>query len=282
MMKVMVMVKASPSSEAGEMPSQQLMLDMAKFNESLVKAGIMEAGEGLKPSHQGLRVRFSGRERLVTKGPFTETNELVAGYWIWNVDSLDEALTWVKKCPNPMTEDSEIEIRPLFEMSDFADIDVDNAVKIKEEQLRSQIANRHLECNTYLFLNGQCEQAVEYYQMTLGATLHVLMRFSECPEALPEGMLSNGFDKKIMHCEFTVGNTRFLATDHSCQSESGGGFSLTLTVNTIEEAHRIFNALADGGVIQMPLSKTFWSPLYGQVTDKFGISWMVMLPGKSD
>lgn len=120
-MKVMVIVKASRSSEAGEMPSTELLAAMGKFNEELVEAGIMLAGEGLQPSSKGARVRFSGSNRVVMDGPFAETNELVAGFWLWKVKSLAEAIEWVKRCPNPMTEDSEIEIRPLFEAADFGD-----------------------------------------------------------------------------------------------------------------------------------------------------------------
>jgi AraC family transcriptional regulator len=120
-MKVMVIVKATKSSEAGELPSTELLAAMGKYNEELVQAGIMLAGEGLKPSSQGARVRFSGTRRLVTDGPFAETNELIAGFWMWKVKSLAEAVEWVKKCPNPMMEDSEIEIRPVFEAEDFGE-----------------------------------------------------------------------------------------------------------------------------------------------------------------
>lgn len=118
-MKVMVMVKATKDSEAGVMPSQQLLTDMGQFNEELIKAGILLDGAGLRPSSQGARVRFSGKNRTVTDGPFAETKELVAGFWLWQVDSLDEAISWVKRCPNPMLEDSDIEIRPVFESEDF-------------------------------------------------------------------------------------------------------------------------------------------------------------------
>lgn len=120
-MKVMVMVKATKSSEAGVMPSEQDFAEMGRFNEQLVKAGIMLAGEGLHPSSKGFRVRFSGAERMVVDGPFAETNELVAGYWLWQVKSMEEAIEWVKRCPNPMPEDSEIEIRRIYEASDFGD-----------------------------------------------------------------------------------------------------------------------------------------------------------------
>ena len=114
-MKVMVLVKATQDSETGVLPTQALLAEMGKFNEELVKAGVMLAGEGLRPSAQGKRVQFSGRNRTVVDGPFAETKELVAGFWLWQVRSIEEAVEWVKRCPNPMPGDSEIEIRPLYE-----------------------------------------------------------------------------------------------------------------------------------------------------------------------
>jgi hypothetical protein len=118
-MKVMVLVKATKDSESGVLPTQALLAEMGKFNEELVKAGIMLAGEGLRPSSQGKRVHFSGRNRTVMDGPFAETKELVAGFWVWQVRSIEEAVEWVRRCPNPMPGDSDIEIRPLYEMEDF-------------------------------------------------------------------------------------------------------------------------------------------------------------------
>lgn len=138
-MKVMVIVKATAGSEAGMMPTQELMEAMGNFNEELVKAGIMESGDGLKPSSEGFRVRFKGKERTVTKGPFAETNELIAGYWLWNVTSIDEAIEWVKKCPNPMYEDSDIEIRPVYELEDFAEVDPSGEFREKETALRNTL-----------------------------------------------------------------------------------------------------------------------------------------------
>jgi hypothetical protein len=120
-MKVMVFVKATDGSENGEMPSQELISQMMAYNEELVKAGIMLGGDGLKPSSQGVRVRFSGKKRLVTDGPFAETKELVAGFWLWEVESMQQAIDWVKRCPNPMEEDSDIEIRPVFQPEDFGE-----------------------------------------------------------------------------------------------------------------------------------------------------------------
>lgn len=118
-MRVMVLVKACKESESGMMPFRQKMAEMRKFNEELVNAGIMLVGEGLKPSSTGVRVHFSGKDRTVTDGPFAETKELVAGYWIWQVNSMEEAITWLKRCPNPMREDSDVEIRPIFSPEDI-------------------------------------------------------------------------------------------------------------------------------------------------------------------
>jgi hypothetical protein len=119
-MRVMVIVKASPESEAGVMPKPELLAAMGKFNQELVNAGVLLAADGLKSSAHGKRVRFSGKQRTVLDGPFTETKELVAGYWIWQVKTIEEAVEWLKRCPNPMPQDSDVEIRPLFEMADLA------------------------------------------------------------------------------------------------------------------------------------------------------------------
>ena len=138
-MRVMVLIKANKESEAGVMPSEQLLTDMMKYNEELVKAGVMLAGEGLHPSSKGKRVKFSGPKRIVTDGPFAETKELVAGFWIWRVASMDEAIEWIKKCPNPMPDtEPEIEIRPIFEAEDFG-AELTPELRQKEEQLRAQI-----------------------------------------------------------------------------------------------------------------------------------------------
>jgi hypothetical protein len=137
-MRVMVMVKATQESEAGTMPSQQMLTDMMKFNEELVNAGVMLAGEGLHPSSKAKRVHFSGAKRTVTDGPFAETKELIAGYWIWKVNSMEEAVEWVKKCPNPMNGESDIDIRPIFEAEDFGD-EFTPELQAQEERLRSKI-----------------------------------------------------------------------------------------------------------------------------------------------
>jgi hypothetical protein len=141
-MRVMVLVKATKNSEAGVMPSEKLLADMGKFNEELVKAGIMQAGEGLHPSSKGKRVRFAAGKKTVIDGPFTETKELVAGYWIWQVKSMDEAIEWLKRCPDPMPgEEAEIEIRPVFEAEDFG-AEFTPELRAQEERLRAEVARQ--------------------------------------------------------------------------------------------------------------------------------------------
>lgn len=138
-MRVMVIVKATRESEAGVMPGEELLAAMGRFNEELVQAGVLLAGEGLHPSSKGKRVRFGGTTRAVIDGPFTETQELVAGYWLWQVKSMDEAVEWVRRCPNPMPGDSEIEIRPVFEAEDFG-AEFTPELRAQEEKLRAQAA----------------------------------------------------------------------------------------------------------------------------------------------
>jgi hypothetical protein len=137
-MRVMVIVKATPESEAAKMPSTELMAAMGHYNEELVKAGIMKGGDGLHPSSRGKRVHFSGKNRTVVDGPFAETKELVAGFWLWEVKSMEEAVAWVKRCPNPMESDSDIEIRPLFEAADFGEAFTPE-LQAQEERLRQQL-----------------------------------------------------------------------------------------------------------------------------------------------
>ncbi|MCB0322978.1 MAG: YciI family protein [Bdellovibrionales bacterium] len=140
-MKVMVFVKATESSEAGVITSTELFTAMMAFNEELARAGILLAGEGLKPTREAVRVKFSGAERSVQDGPFAETKELVAGYWLWEVDSMEHAIEWVKRCPNPMPEESEIEIRPLYQMEDFGDV-IPAEVIEQEARLRAETNRR--------------------------------------------------------------------------------------------------------------------------------------------
>jgi hypothetical protein len=138
-MRVMVLVKASRDSEAGAMPDTKILQEMGKFNEELAKAGVLLAAEGLQPTSKGARVKFAGNKRMVVDGPFTETKELVAGFWLWQVRSMEEAIEWAKRCPKPHNEDCEIEIRPVFEMSDFGP-ELTPELRQQEQQLRERMS----------------------------------------------------------------------------------------------------------------------------------------------
>ncbi|QJR81678.1 hypothetical protein CA267_013330 [Alteromonas pelagimontana] len=278
-MKVMVIVKATPSSEAGTLPSPELMEAMGNFNDKLVKAGVMKLGDGLKPSSTGFRVKFSGDKRTVVRGPFSETSELIAGYWIWEVNNIEEALEWVKQCPKPMPEDSEIEVRPHYEIEDFCDVENFEHIAAKEFASRNEMALQQAQLNSYLFFRGDCEAALNFYVKHLKAKVITKFRFSDAPDPLPEGLLQPGFESKIMHCEFAIGNTRIFASDGCNEAGSFSGFSQSLTVENEETAKNVFAALSEGGEVTMPLTETFWSPLYGQLKDQFGLEWMIMVPG---
>ena len=141
-MRFMILVKANEDTEAGVLPSETLLTEMNEYNEALVKAGVMRAGEGLHPSSKGARVKFSGAKRTVIEGPFAETKELVAGFWLWEVASMEEAIEWVKRCPNPTGAESEIEIRQIFEADDFGPA-LTPEVREAEERMRAQLSAKH-------------------------------------------------------------------------------------------------------------------------------------------
>lgn len=251
-MKVVVFVKASSSSEAGIMPNPQLLADMGQYNDELLKAGIIKDGAGLHPSSKAVRVRFSGKERTIINGPFAETKELVAGYWLWEVESMEHAIDWIKKCPNPMPEDSDIEIRPLFEAADFGE-EFTPELREQESNLEAALSMEKSSVQPYLFFGGRCDEALEFYKTALHAKVSFVMRFNESPDAVPPGMLQPGFESKIMHSTFHVGGMTLMASDGCDDKSRFDGFRLAL--------------------------KTFWSPCYGMVTDKFNVGWMVMVPG---
>lgn len=277
-MRVAVFVKATKSSETGVMPSTELLEAMGQFNEELVKAGVMKDGAGLHPSTKGVRIRFSGANRTVINGPFVETRELVSGYWLWEVPSLEAAIDWVKRCPNPMPEESEIEIRPLFEAADFGEAYTPE-LQAHEKGLVAAVSMQTASVQPYLFFGGRCEEALEFYKAAVNAQVKFVMRFNESPDPVPEGLLQPGFEKKVMHCEFQVGTSTLMASDSCDDKVHFDGFKVALSVPTEADANRVFAALSVGGSIEMPLTQTFWSPRFGMLKDKFGLQWMIMVPG---
>ncbi len=269
-MRFMVIVKANADSEAGVMPSEQLLTEMTKFNEELVKAGVMLAGEGLHPSSKGARVKLSGGEPTVTDGPFAETKELIAGYWLIQVDSLDEAIAWVKQIPNPDNDESEIEIRQVFEAEDFGEEFTPEA-RTTEDRLRARMALK--EVNTYLFFDGNCKEAFDFYAQILGGEIEAMMPHGGTPA---EGSVPPEWKDKILHASMKLSGGRLMASDAPPgHFDKPQGFSVQLSVATADEAERIFAALAENGSVTMPIEQTFWATRFGMLVDRFGIPWMI-------
>jgi len=272
-MRCVILIKASADSEAGVMPSQELLAAMGQFNEELVAAGLMQAGEGLQPSSKGARVRFSGRERQVIDGPFAETKELIAGFWIWQVDSLAQAIEWVKRCPNPMPGDSEIEIRPVFEAADFGEAFTPE-LRAQEEALRQRVAAQAAAPRVdpvppthgaipYLIVRG-AHEAIRFYQQALGAEL--VMQLDA-----PDGLL---------HAELKIGAARFMLSEERPQygalsplALGGSGSSATVYVPDADAV--VARALAAGAKAGMAVQDQFWGDRAGDITDPFGHKWMI-------
>jgi PhnB protein len=290
-MRFMAIVKASKDSEAGVMPGTDGLAAMGKYNEELVKAGVMLAADGLHPSSKGLRIRFSGKQRTVIDGPFAETKELIAGFWLWQVRSREEAIEWLKRAP--FDGGAEVELRPVFEADDFgAALTPEHAStwsrwrSEQEERLRAQAAARQtvqpgtpMPVQPYLNFEGRCEEALNYYRKALGAEVKILLRYADGPPPSSEGrsgMLPPGSEKKVMHAEFRIGGTTLMASDGFCGGKpSFQGFSISLAPPNDGEAKRLFGALADGGEVRQPLIETFFASSFGMVADRFGLGWMV-------
>ncbi len=284
-MRFMVIVKANKDSEAGVMPGTEMLAAMGRYNEELVKAGVMLAGDGLHPSSKGVRVRFSGKQRTVIDGPFAETKELVAGFWLWQVRSREEAIEWLKRAP--FDGGAEVELRQVFDAEDFGAA-LTPELREQEERLRAKAAGQQpaagpaggasMPVQPYLFFEGRCEEALDYYRKALGAEVKMLLRYADGPQSSSGGssMLPPGSEKKVMHSEFRISDTTLMAADGFCSGKPNfQGFSISLAPSSDAEAKRLFDALADGGEVRQPLIETFFASTFGMVTDRFGLKWMV-------
>jgi uncharacterized glyoxalase superfamily protein PhnB len=276
-MRFMILIKANRNTEADEMPSEQLLTEMGNFNEALQKAGVLVSGEGLQPSSKGARVRFSGQKRTVIDGPFAETKELIAGFWIWQVKSKDEAIEWVKRCPNPTGEESEIEIRQVFELDDFGP-ELTPELRAQEErvfaQSRSPAAGGQpgavppvpepRGAIPYLIVKGASD-AIGFYQRVFGA--EVVMRLDA-----PDGLL--------MHAELKVGPAHFMLTEERPQHQALSPLSLGGTgsqaVLYVPDADAVVDrAVQAGATVTMPVADQFWGDRSGCINDPFGHAWFV-------
>jgi uncharacterized glyoxalase superfamily protein PhnB len=272
-MRFMILIKADKNSEAGVMPDTQLLEAMGRFNEELVEAGVMQAGEGLQPSSKGARVRFKGRERSVVEGPFSDTKDLIAGFWIWKVKSKDEAIAWVKRCPNPMGEESEIEIRQVFEAEDFG-AEFTPELRAQEDRLRAQIDAKQAGTvnpvpaatgsTPYLVIKG-AKDAIAWYQKVFGAQVVMQM---DAP------------DNKVMHAELKVGSAQFMLTEersehHALSPLTLGGSSSSALLYVSDTDAIVKQAVASGARITMPVADQFWGDRSGHLIDPFGHQWFI-------
>jgi len=272
-MRFMILIKADKNSEAGVMPDTQLLEAMGRFNEELVEAGVMQAGEGLQPTSKGARVRFKGRERSVVDGPFSDTRELIAGFWIWKVKSKDEAIAWVKRCPNPMGEESEIEIRQIFEAEDFG-AEFTPELRAQEDRLRAQIDAKQAAAvnpvpaatgsTPYLVIKG-AKEAIAWYQKVFGAQVVMQM---DAP------------DHQLMHAELKVGSAQFMLTEERAEHQALspltlGGSSSSALLYVPDTDAVVKQAVASGARVTMPVADQFWGDRSGHLIDPFGHQWFI-------
>jgi predicted 3-demethylubiquinone-9 3-methyltransferase (glyoxalase superfamily) len=258
-MRFMVIVKATKNSEAGVMPGEQVLADMGRFNEEIARAGIMLAGDGLQPSSRGKRVRFgAGGRRTVIDGPFAETKELIAGYWIWQVKSMEEALEWVKRIPDPMPgEEAEIEVRPFFEAEDFGEA-LTPELRERAERLRVQVGKAKI--FPHLWYAKQAEEAARFYASIFprSSVDRVTPLMSESPSGPPGSV-------KVV--DFTLFGQRFQAISAGPHHEFNDAISLVVLCGDQAELDRYWNALlADGGQTQA----------CGWLIDRFGVRWQIV------
>lgn len=283
-MRVMVILKGSKESESGIMPGTELLSEMGRFNEELVEAGLLVQGEGLHPSAGGKRVRFKENKTEIINGPFGNPSSLIAGFWIWNVQSMDEALSWVKKIPNSPGEESEVEIRPIFEEDDFGEAFTPE-LRDQEKRLRAQIEKLHtkqkktrLKVNPYLNFNGTAEAAFTFYRSVFGGQFTALQRFKDMP--LSEQPLPESQKEKILHIALPIGEDTLLMGSDIPQNmgqklQPGNNMYVSLHPESKEETERLFGALSSGGKVEMSLAKVFWGSWFASIRDKFDVQWMI-------
>ena len=271
-MRVMVIVKASKESEAGQMPSEQLLAAMGKFNEDLVKAGVMLAGDGLHPSSKGKRVRFDGRERSVKDGPFPETKELVAGYWLWQVKNIEEAVAWLKRAP--FDGGTEVEIRPVFEAEDFGK-ELTPELRANEERLRTEVERQksaggirlggRAKVFPFLWYAKEAEEAAHFYASVFPASSvdRVTTMQSESPSGPPGSV-------KVV--DFTILGQRFQAMTAGPHHEFNDAISIMVHCEDQAEIDRYWDALLAGGGKPQAC---------GWLNDRYGVRWQIC-PAKMD
>lgn len=269
-MRFAIIRKADENTEQGCMPSNELLLAMGRYNEELVNAGVMRAGEGLHPTREGLRLKFPGGQPIITDGPFAETREQIAGFTIIEVASKEEAIEWAKKWPRLDTETgAELELRQVYELDDFVQ---GEGIDLHSE-LTERLARQPSSACPYLFFPGNCREAFELYEHCLGGNIVAMMAHADAPPGeVPAGVAP----ESIMHACLQVGGWTLMGSDCPPEYyEKPQGFSVQIAFDAADRAEYAFNRLADGGKVQMAFGETFWAHRFGMLVDPFGISWMI-------
>ncbi|MCU0716447.1 MAG: YciI family protein [Pirellula sp.] len=261
-MKFMLLIYSQESCW-NESEMEACISDSMKICEELAVQGKYIDASPLESVSTATSVQIRNGKRILMDGPFAETHEQLGGYYIIDVPNLDDAISIASRLP-PATKGT-VEIRPIVDLGDMPNGKDSKPVMDKRP------------VTPYLFFGGRCEEAIRYYSEHLDGNLQMMMRFSESPDPVPAGMLQSGFENKVMHASMLVADTPLMLSDGCDDKTSFRGFRLAISARDEKTAHRYFNALADGGTVEMPLTKTFWSPCYGMVTDRFGVGWMVMV-----
>lgn len=265
-MQYMLIRKADSDTENGVLPPETVYRAMLDYNERMIQAGVFLFGNGLRPTGEDCRIEFSNGEATVVRGPFTPTNDQLAGYSVLEVSSLEEAIGWAKQWPR---EDSDgnvtLELRRYFELEDFAP---------------SELRNRHqrqvqlpVEMNIHLSFPGNCREAMTFYQEVTGGTLEAIITFAETPAATE---VPAELGDRIIHASLNIRGRRLMGADMAGDSHQAmQGTCVHLEFDTLERAAQVFDRLQDGGRIIMPFEETFWAQRFGMTTDRFGTHWMI-------
>lgn len=265
-MKYMMMRKADKDTERGVLPSQEILRAMADYNERMMQAGVFVSGNGLRPTSEGCRIQFHNGEPLVTTGPFDQTAELLAGYSILEVDSLEDAIAWAKQWPTEDTGgNTTLELRRYFTMEDF-----DPGSGLDKHKALSRLP---LEMNVHVGFPGTCREAMTFYQEVTGGNLEALVTYGETPAA--EGVPAD-WHAKIVHASLNLRGRRLMGADTAGDCyQAPMGAQVHLEYDDPEQAERVFSQLAQGGSVMMPFEQTFWANRFGMTTDRFGVQWMI-------
>lgn len=275
-MKFMVIRKADANTEKGQMPSDQLIGEMAKFNERLLEAGVLVDGQGLQPSAEGARIRFRNGQPSVIQGPFEDTDSLVAGYTIIQVKDKAEALMWMQQWPRLDGDGNvDLELRRMFELADFAP----GEGLAQTTEVFDRLTRQPTSSCTYLNFDGNCREAFECYEKLLGGKIEMMMRFADMPDMPQSNDVSEGCGFSpdgIMHASLSFGGGTLMGSDApEGRYQQPQGFFVQLQIESLSQAQQTFEALAEGGQVLMPFAETFWAEGFGMLVDTFGIPWMV-------